>query len=439
MKVICENCRGRYRVPDTKLTKQVNRATCRNCGHRLLIPPPTGNEPLEGVLVKAVPATPGPSPSRDIQSPGIPRVPRAPARTMPPSALSWEEGPATQATERRPPPHGAARGTPLPAPSTIDGGLRRSQAPSSPRVSAPPREPAFDPAGDMTWALFGTAATLFGAVLLSLLTIVDHDGVMWIGLALAFGGSVLTLMLMMTGQRGRKPAKRLVSVGLALLSALLLSSAVVGTKIGAERLIGGELKIDVGGIAQTPKLPAFPPVAAAPAPAEPAQGDDGGLEPTVGIGGPAFDDEPAVEAPPLRPESRPEPQPMAALTIRDQPGPASALSVTEAPAPLATGPADDSAPSALHIQAVETMLRNNLGVKQCFVPLHRAGKLPRRVEVKFNILPDGTATGVQIESPESYRESDLQKCMAKAIPAIRFPETSGKGTTITYPFILQMR
>lgn len=37
MRVVCENCGASYKIPETKLVKEVNKATCRKCGHRMLI------------------------------------------------------------------------------------------------------------------------------------------------------------------------------------------------------------------------------------------------------------------------------------------------------------------------------------------------------------------------------------------------------------------
>ena len=66
MKVICDNCRAVYKIPDEKLAKPVNKATCRKCGHRMLIPRPRqGQNPDEKTLVTAVPPTPPPAPQRD--------------------------------------------------------------------------------------------------------------------------------------------------------------------------------------------------------------------------------------------------------------------------------------------------------------------------------------------------------------------------------------
>jgi outer membrane biosynthesis protein TonB/DNA-directed RNA polymerase subunit RPC12/RpoP len=49
MRVVCDSCGATYKIPDTKLVKDVNRATCRKCGHRMLIrkadAPPLGTYP----------------------------------------------------------------------------------------------------------------------------------------------------------------------------------------------------------------------------------------------------------------------------------------------------------------------------------------------------------------------------------------------------------
>ncbi|MBN1336996.1 MAG: zinc-ribbon domain-containing protein [Deltaproteobacteria bacterium] len=37
MKVVCEHCGAVYRIPEEKLTREVHKATCRRCGHRMVI------------------------------------------------------------------------------------------------------------------------------------------------------------------------------------------------------------------------------------------------------------------------------------------------------------------------------------------------------------------------------------------------------------------
>ena len=43
MRVVCDNCGATYKIPEHKLVKEVNKATCRKCGHRLLIRRPSTN------------------------------------------------------------------------------------------------------------------------------------------------------------------------------------------------------------------------------------------------------------------------------------------------------------------------------------------------------------------------------------------------------------
>ncbi|MEZ4239105.1 MAG: AgmX/PglI C-terminal domain-containing protein [Myxococcota bacterium] len=88
------------------------------------------------------------------------------------------------------------------------------------------------------------------------------------------------------------------------------------------------------------------------------------------------------------------------------------------------------------MDVIHVMLSNNLEIKRCFVPLLQAGDKPSRVDVRFNILPAGSATNAQV-TQEAYRGSDFEACLARAISAIKFPSTSGSGTSITYPFVLQ--
>ena len=37
MRVVCDNCGASYKIPDSKLTREVNKATCRKCGHAIYI------------------------------------------------------------------------------------------------------------------------------------------------------------------------------------------------------------------------------------------------------------------------------------------------------------------------------------------------------------------------------------------------------------------
>ncbi len=66
MRVVCDNCGAVYKIADSKLTKEVNRATCKRCGHKIIIYKPgsqaaqkaaaTGaSEDDERTVIKSVP------------------------------------------------------------------------------------------------------------------------------------------------------------------------------------------------------------------------------------------------------------------------------------------------------------------------------------------------------------------------------------------------
>ncbi|MCA9568178.1 MAG: zinc-ribbon domain-containing protein, partial [Myxococcales bacterium] len=154
MKVVCDNCSAVYKVPDDKLTKPVNKATCRQCGHRMLIPRPRVDaDPNERTLVTAVPPTPIGAPPR-AETPWSASA--RPERTLPGRAapvgfspsLGGEEVPVFPGT---PMPTGARRQAPSSAAiqSYADAHDDRDEislppepAPRRPSLAAQPTAPA---------------------------------------------------------------------------------------------------------------------------------------------------------------------------------------------------------------------------------------------------------------------------------------------------------
>ncbi|MEZ4239106.1 MAG: zinc-ribbon domain-containing protein [Myxococcota bacterium] len=370
MKVVCDNCRAVYKVPDEKLTKAVNKATCRNCGHRMLIPRPKPNaDPDERTLVTAVPPTPVGAPPRAIRESGAddlrvgtPMVSARVDQTLSQPEDDFDDAPDTKLAVH--PPDGArpqpSRGRAAPVSrggnASMGGSMSRSPSPSSrsrsgdshhghshghsqmklpparsgdslaginpqansmpaalpgpvntstpppsrrtpgpaPRSTPPPAAsrsrsgtyPAMalhDPAGDLNWALLGTSTALVGGFLLAFLSVWNHPLVMWFGLAMTFGGGLLSFMVLLTGARGRRPARTFLSVVLGFVFAMVISTTLVATKWSAERLIdaydirfsnaalGNATTADLEPRVAAP-LPAPLPVAE-PAPAAPAAGD----------------------------------------------------------------------------------------------------------------------------------------------------------------------
>lgn len=493
MKVVCDNCRAVYKVPDAKLVKAVNKATCRNCGHRMLIPrPKPGADPDERTLVTAVPPTPVGAPprtGREVDSQALPARgsrSRSAARSLPPSALDWEDGPDTavvdsptvQDPSRRTPAPAARsvpRHTPPPAPSPAAISPVASAAPMSAPGAPPRRTPApvpgraatgtraaykaaaiHDPSGDMNWALAGTILALLGAFVLAFLSVFNYIILMWLGLAMTFGGGVITFLILLTGSRGRRPARALLSVALGFVVAVMMASTMTGVKWGTEKVLS-QINFSNAGMQAALSVPT-PPEPTPPGSAGVATLEDDGLVPLdpANAAGAAGEAAPAAAAParpaparpaPARPApSRPAPaRPAPARPAPARPAPAPPRAAdpiipppAPAPPPAAPAPAPEPAgASGVPVEAVHVILSNNLAVKRCFVPLFRNGTLPPRVEVKFNILPAGNASGIRIVSPSQHSGGDLETCLASVISGIRFPPTNGNGTSITYPFILQ--
>lgn len=468
MKVVCDNCRAVYRVPDTKLTKAVNKATCRNCGHRMLIPrPKPGADPEERTLVTAVPPTPAGAPPRDGtrpieedeqestlpgRAPGDDRDPddfdgpSTVVSDMPPGmpATSYPADEAQRTTlvqapppgARQPParrdsagPPGAPRRTPMPAASRRTGAhVTRRNGPQGGAPLYGGGAEAYDPSSDMNWAMVGTGASLCGASLLAVLSVYNHALLMWFGLAFSFGGGVLTLMVLLTGARGRQPAKTMLSVVLAFIVAVVMAFAMVGTKWTAEKVVNAwDINFanpNTGG--SDPAMPTPAPVSTpAPAPA-----NDGAAQ--------ADTEKPASDTPEPEPEPAPAPKPGA--SPKPSPSPSPRPQPVPVPVPAAPRPAPAPAGNGMKTvppDVIHVMLSNNLEVKKCFVPMFRAGTLPPRVDVKFTIQPPGNATSIGVHSPPTLKSSELERCLQSAISRISFPPTSGSGTNTTYPFVLK--
>lgn len=508
MKVVCDNCRAVYKVPDDKLTKAVNKATCRNCGHRMLIPRPKPNaDPEERTLVTAVPPTPVgappraasrreddrestlpgrhpddlrmgtpmtaarigdtvPAPEEDFDGPDTriktaaeqttvkpqappPRPtgrspasippqnrrsstpPPAPSRSGPPSQPSYPSAPPPQpyaaqppAPRRTPSPPPQRRGTPAPPPPrATPAPVARSLTPAPDGAAVVYGGSMHDPAGDLNWALLGTCMALMGGVLLSILSIFNHALIMWFGLAMTFGGGILSFLVLLTGARGRRPAKTLLSVVLGFLISVSLASLLVGTKWGAEKVIDA---YDIHFATPPEVAMVAPPPTPVPVPVTPSPAQPGAVAPTP-------EDE-VVIVPNPTPGKPPKP---GKASPRPAPAPAAPQPVAPQPVPAAPPPPPPAPQGMQQVppQVTHTIVSNNLEVKRCFVPLFQSGALPPRVDASFTIDPSGRAGGVILTQPQ-YRGSQLESCLSRAIGGLQFPPAA-LPTPVNYPFILQ--
>ena len=477
MKVVCENCRAVYKVPDEKLTKTVNKATCRQCGHRMLIPKarPDG-DPDERTLVTAVPppGTPSPAIPRALDgervTAAIDDEPEETHAGRGPDDVELAAVPTTAtplaADEREVVPAQSAAAEPPRLSNPVPETVAAREAKKTPLVAPPrPRTPApapvqmgplgHDPSADLNWAILGAVGALIGAILLSFLSILNNSWVMWGGLALAFGGSVLTLGVLFSGNRGRQAASPLGSVAAAGIVGILAAGALVSTKIVALQVFdAGDISFDNLDLSRI-VVPSPQPVPPTPAPTEPAVAVADVAEGVTGeaaVAEPAPPPAPVAAVPqvvppplpvpvaaPVPAAPRPAPSPSPSPRPSPSPSPRPVPPPAPAPQPIAPAPVAPSAPAAMAtvpVEVIHVMLSSNVAVKRCFVPLLKAGALPPRVDVRFTLSSAGKASGVGVTQSE-YVGSDLERCLAAAVAGIAFPPTTGSGQNIVYPFVLK--
>ena len=283
MKVVCDNCRAVYKVPDAKLVKPVNKATCRQCGHRMLIPKPKpGADPEERTLVTAVPPTPAGVGRRDQGDPPTTPIDDVPEATMPAvleedaARPTWDnQHDEVQGFPGTPLPARQRAGDTLPAPSSLEQPLpaadpRMTQTP--PVIIRQEAPPSHDPAGDLTWAILTTLGALFGSFLLPFVHVSNNQwitgAVMGLGLALAFGGGIVTLLILVTGQRGRRKANVILSIGIGGLLGSIFAAFVTPGLLITQAVLTDEINF------ASPTNPAEP-VAVATGTPEPVAEDAG--------------------------------------------------------------------------------------------------------------------------------------------------------------------
>lgn len=330
MKVVCDNCGAVYKIPKHKLVKEVNKATCRKCGHRIMIrrqepaapAEPESNEEAT-VIAEAAQVSGERHAAPPLDSPfGAPAEEPTPLPTSP--------------MDRAAPPHPAQPQAPTPMPMPTPGHSYSHQptpapAPSAAATGVVMAERAHDPTGDLSVILLGAAGAGVGAIVLALGggNFVAH----FAGLFLALWGALLIALMVATGVFGRRSAWVFTSLFLSLLLSGVLSAALNPLTV---KLITGEVSFsDIDSLAQR--------VSTAAQQAQQAQSTDGVADAQPA---PAPDKETETELVPDRAEAEAEAGPEAENAPAEDDGtPQDLLDVlaTEEPAPP---PAPEPPPAA---------------------------------------------------------------------------------------------
>ena len=488
MKVVCDNCGAVYKIPQHKLVKDVNKATCRKCGHRIMIrrqEPPAPAEPEQNeeatVIAEAAAVsgersaappmdahppfgtqpeepTPLPTSPMDRAAPPIPAQPQAPTpMPMPTPAHSYSHQP-----------------TPAPAPSPAATGV----------VLA---ERSHDPTGDLSVILLGAAGAGVGAIVLALGAgnFVAH----FAGLFLALWGALLIALMVATGVFGRRSAWVFTSLFLSLLLSGMLSAALNPLTV---KLITGEVDFgDIDSLAQrvstaaqqaqqvqTSKVDGLADAQTDPAPDKEAEPeplpDRADAEADAALAVDPQDGAPqdlldvlATEEPEATPEPEPEPAPVVASTgssstrsgssssspstsssgssstrsgssssspsTSSSGSSSSSSSSSRQPTSSSTSSSSSSGQKTIPTTVIDIQIRNNKNIKACFLAHKKStGELPS-VTLRFTLEPNGSVSAASIREP-AYQGTALESCLSGSVKMIDFQDFDGPAYTLNYPF-----
>ena len=493
MRVVCENCGATYKIPESKLVKEVNKATCRKCGFRMMIRRPAAAiaeaaaSPVPGDAATQVTAPPPPSGASE------PDILKAHTRIEEPKIISpppeneWSDEAPTQA---RADPFAEAQVKPQASPKSAPQPIKKPAA-KKPRKPASKDSEGKAPA-DMVLALCATFAAAAGPMLLATNT-GDGDMQRMAGLFAGLLGSLTCLFLLVTGNLWRQKGNVPISVALATVlsmggtafvevaihdgggatSVAKKTASTPSPETPAPSKSDTETSVDalaekLGADDEEPKGEAATEKAseakgeaegdavadaadAPPAPktaADASSSERGAAVPTEedeeALGDPDFDDIPPASTRSHAEERRRREMEDAAARAkaereaRDQERERSRRSKRERRTKAAAAPASE-APSkmkSLPLTVVDTMIKTNLTVKRCFFAEKKAtGSLPSRVNVYFTVMPTGKVPSARVTTAE-YKGTTLDSCLGRAFKGIRFPAFEGEPLSMTYPFIL---
>ncbi len=462
MRVVCENCGATYKIPDTKLVKEVNKATCRKCGFRMMIRRP----PARGEQARASSAA---SEASTVVTESQSGIHEAETRVQHSDETEWSEEAPTQMKDPNEHDEPEPVGTPIPAPDA-----------TSPRVRTASRAPR----PGILLPLFGACTAGAGTLLLAW-NVVGSTTQRSLGLFLGmFGALVVIWWAVATILHAKRFLVAVGVVGLAALagaSTALMSRAIIQFEAGGPLLWASTAAVESAEEAEPADEAALEEPAenlasdladeAAPALADVADALEQETTEAIEEVSEAVEEvvEEVVEE--IEQEEDPEEQDESDRRRKAERERLEAQRTAEADErqrleAQRTAEADErqrletlrradaeerqrleaerkakaanTAPrmKKLPLTVVDTMLRSNFSVKRCFgSERKRTGRLPKRVSVKFTVLPTGAVSSARVTNPE-FKGQALDSCLRRAFKAIRFPAFEGQAMSMTYPFVM---
>lgn len=392
------------------------------------------------------PATPGVSPQRAAAAYEQPAPP-------PPFGRAAQQAPGRAPAPTLAPALPPPQVPPRPAASPVS--VAPVGAPSL--VSPAPAKAAHNPSGDLTFALLLSLVSMLGVLLVIANAALGIGALAVFGTFLALLGSAGTALVVLTGARGTKPASVVLSGagGFFLAFVAALAQGLVSYTPPSEPLVAAAPPAAapepvVAKVVEAPPAPAVDPLAALAGEPVPAPTADVAAVAVSEPAAPAaVPPAPVVSAPaPKAVVATPAPKPTPAperVTPKPTPAPKATPEPTVAkstPAPKSTPRVVESEPApaakaaSLDTRVIDTMIKNNKGVKKCFiVEKGSSGSLPSGVKVKLTVQSSGTVSSARIPSGD-FAGTEFDSCVSGAVKSIQFPPFDGDPLTITYPFPL---
>jgi len=436
MRVVCENCGATYKIPETKLTKEVNKATCRKCGFRMMIRRPVAAVEASSAAPEDAAEAATQVTANPLEHQGSEReLLEAETRIQKQIVAEWSDEAPTQVQ---------------PDPLAVGSGAQQKAPPKGP-ASTVNKAP-----GDMLLALGATFGAAAGPMLLATNT-GDATIQRMVGLLIGLWGALTCLFLLITGNLWRQQGNIPISIALATVLSL-----------GGTAFVEVVMYDSFSPTTTAQEAPAEPEEPIAPSPEEELAEDAETGSPPVAdaaeIPEPTADPEAAEDLPPEEEEPPPvEPEEdLDEPDLEEIPGTATrseaeerrrkemeeaaarakkereareaerARKASEAERKSSDPPKMKSLP----LTVVDTMIRSNMTVKRCFFNEKEAsGSLPSRVNVRFTVMPTGRISSARVTTAE-YKGSTLDSCLGRAFKAIVFPAFEGDPLSMTYPFIL---
>jgi hypothetical protein len=476
MRIVCDQCASSYKVPNARLTKPINKATCKTCGAKLLIPMPApGADEDERVVVAAIatsapmgqggPVTPVAEDDEDKTIPVVARQFSA-ARAPEPAGDDVLTGAPISVDERErlrarladapvvaaaaPTPALNPPMTPAPPPPPVNPyqAAPTPPVPSAPMPAPPPARPVIPPAPPVAGLPPAPTAPV---------PVAQQRAGLPLGVLL--GGGIGILALLVVGVMSINPSEAPEASGMPQPPPSTTASAAAPMDPTAAptepppSAEGAGTATAFGSVEGEPGAPLPPDVPPAPtannttaaeaanaaqklAEAERKLREAEALKARAER---AITPAPSVAAPPT-PAPAPAPATPPPAARPTTPPPAAPTPAPPRPAPVAApAPAPSSTVSAAPVSrsVIATLITSNTGVKRCLFNGLKGGELvsPVTVQTSFYLSKEGRAQSVRVTAPASAAQGALAGCLSSAYQAITFP-SSAVGQAVNFPIPL---